>query len=292
MTAIISRSPESATQAMSAARERKQNRLASAVLMRNASPETGAEADASWLPPACAALSVIAGLLPDLEEPPAGWSACDTPCELITIVACHLHNLPDQEGSEAWQSRTDLLHELVWPRESLRAAVELGVSRGWSLSTPEAFGHLMAASNKLGALCAALEEPNGAARELQFVAICSGQDAAAAPPTAAVKPFQEKPRPPIRRDPVIEALDAAMIEAISDQAVRTTLLVDWCLKARGVLDHIASAADGDSTLRSALREHEIAFRNASWRDCRMGECLEDVLNHQFHLIRKIAGGAA
>lgn len=292
MTAIISRSQESATQATPAARERKQDQVPAAVLPSNASPGVGTRPEVNWRPLARAGLTVIADLLAGIEEPPAEWTPCDTPCELITIVACRLHNLPDDEGSEAWQSRTDLLHELVWPRESLRAAVELGVSRGWSLTTPDAFGHLMAATNKLGALCAALEEPNDVARQHQFAAICSGQEDAIAPPDAAAKPFQEKPRPPIRRDPAAEAVDAVMIEAISDQAVRTTLLVDWCLKARGVLDHIASAADGDSALRSALREHEIAFRNASWRDCRMGECLEDVLNNQFHLIRQLAGGAA
>ncbi|SFE19595.1 hypothetical protein [Paracidovorax konjaci] len=230
MTAIISRSQESATQATPAARERTQDRRPAAVLPINAYPGVGTQPEVNWLPSARAALAVIASLLADIEEPPEGWTPCDTPCELITIVACRLHNLPDDEGSEAWQSRTDLLHELVWPRESLRAAVELGVSRGWSLTTPGAFGHLMAATNKLGALCAALEEPNDVARQLQFAAICSGQDHATAPPSAAAKPFSDPPRPPIRREPAASVDDSQRV--FNELAQHASTLRDFLLDAR------------------------------------------------------------
>lgn len=271
MTAIISRSPESATQATPAARDRKAEKPAVSVLPTapGLTPPTAEAAD--WRRPARTELARIADFLVQIEEPPAGWIATDTPAELISHAARRVKDLLRQEdGEEAWASSNTMWDAILWPFESLRAALELGALRGWAASTPEAFGLLTAANDKLTAL----------------------QEYVAKQPVCTSKPFQDKPRPPIRRAPTAEALDAAMAEAISDQAVRTTLLVDWCLKARGVLDHIASAAQGDSVFRNALMEHEIAFRNASWTDCRMGECLEDVLHQQSNLIRQIAGGAA
>lgn len=271
MNAIISRSQESATQATPAARERKADKPAVAELHTAQVPIPPAVEAADWKGPVRAALIQIAGLLDQLEDPVPGWTNTDTPTELISHAARRVHHiLLQKHDEEAWANSNTMWDAILWPYESLRAAVELGALRGWAASTPDAFGLLTTANDQMIAL----------------------QDYVTALPVAAARPFQEKPRPPIRREPEAEALDAAMVEAISDQAVRTTLLVDWCLKARGVLDHIANAAQGDSAFRNTLIQHEIAYSNASWRDCRMGECLEDVLHLQSNLIRQIAGGAA
>ncbi len=284
MTAIISRSQESATQATPAARERNAKKPAIgaspvAPAPSAPQPEAGRASAEPWRAVIRQFLTETHDVLFAAALPSDGIIPQGLPSELAVHCVGVLHALLDApDTSVQWEDGFETYAQLQWARDSMRAAVALlGTEHDELHSVAEAY---RVVCQRLVSACEALEQAT------DITAMSSALQVAAA------KPFQEKPRPPIRREPEAEALDAAMAEAISDQAVRTTLLVDWCLKARGVLDHIASAAQGDSAFRNTLIQHEIAFSNANWRECRMGECLEDVLHLQSNLIRQIAGSAA
>lgn len=270
MNAIISRSPESATQATPAARERKAaNPAASSPPTELASAPPATEA-ADWQRPVRAALIQIAGLLDQLEDPVPAWANTDAPTELISHAARRVKDLLRQEdGEEAWASSNTMWDAILWPFESLRAAVELGALRGWAASTPEAFGLLTAANDKFTAL----------------------QEYVAKQPVCASKPFQEKPRPPIRREPEGPALDAEAIDALADEATRVGYLVQWCVDARGILSSISTHAAIDPELRAVLQRWDVCHNQANWDTCLMDQCLSDVLRRQASLIFKIAGAA-
>lgn len=270
MTAIISRSPESATQATPAARERKAEKPAVAELPTAQAPTAPAAEAADWQRPVRAALAHIADLLDQIEEPPSGWVGTDTPSELIGHVARWARDTLQLEGDDAtWTNSNTVSDAILWPSESLSAAVELGTLREWAVSAPEAFALLAKANDQLTAL----------------------QDYLDAQPVAAAKPFQDKPRPPIRRDPAC-TLDVDEIEAFADKATRAADLVTWCVSAHAILESIGHFAEFDADFRASLSRLEIAYRNADWQRCRMDQGLADVLHLQSNLIRQIAGGAA
>ncbi|CAM3404087.1 hypothetical protein [Paracidovorax anthurii] len=212
MTAIISRSPESATQATPAARKSKAEKPAVGVPPTTQAPISPAAGAADWQRPVRTALTQIAGLLDQLEEPAPGWGATDTPTELISHAARRVNNILRQEdGEDAWASSITMWDAILWPFESLRAAVELGALRGWAASTSEAFGLLTAANDQLTAL----------------------QKYVAAQPAAIPKPFQEKPRPPIRREPEAARHSVNDTQRVfSELANQASTLRDFLLGAR------------------------------------------------------------
>lgn len=270
MNAIIARPDAGATRATSAAQMSKAEKPAVSVLPTapGLTPPTAEAAD--WRRPARTELARIADFLVQIEEPPAGWIATDTPAELISHAARRVKDLLRQEdGEEAWASSNTMWDAILWPFESLRAAVELGALRGWAASTPEAFGLLTAANDKLTAL----------------------QEYVAKQPVCASKPFQDKPRPPIRRAPERPALDAEAIDALADEATRVGYLVQWCVEARGILSSISTHAAIDAELRAVLQRWGVCYNQANWDTCLMDQCLGDVLRRQASLIFKIAGAA-
>lgn len=271
MNAIIARPAAGATRATSASRKSKAKKSAVTVPPMDRAPATPAAEAANWQTRTRAALAQIAGMLDQIEEPAPSWTASDTPTELISHVLRWVHDtLRQKDGEEAWESSNTMWAAILWPFESLRAAVELGSTRGWAASTPEAFALLTTANDQLTAL----------------------QEYVAAQPVAASRPFQEKPRPPIRREPEAGAADAILMEALAEQAARAGDLVRWCTNAQHILAAISKYASVDEELRNTLEIHDIRYNNADWNNCRMNEGLEYVLLHQSGLIDKMAGGAA
>lgn len=271
MNAIIARPAAGATRATSATREDEAEKPAVTVPPMDRAPAPPAADAANWQASTRAALAQIAGLLDQLEEPAPSWTASDTPTELISHALRWVHDALQQDDSEEpWANSNTMWAAILWPFESLRAAVELGAARGWAARTPEAFGLLTAAND-------------------QFTAL---QEFVAAQPVAASRPFQEKPRPPIRREPEAESVDAVLMESLAEQAARAGDLVRWCINAHHILRTIAEDARADDELRAALESNDIRYNNADWTACRMNEGLEYVLGHQAELINRMAGGAA
>lgn len=271
MNAIIARPAAGATRGTSTARKSTTEKPAVTVPPMDRPPAPPDADAANWQARARAALAQISGLLDQIEEPPPGWTATDTPAELIGHVAQWARStLRQKDGEKAWANSNTMWGAILWPFESLRAAVELGASRGWAASAPEAFALLTMANDQLTAL-------------QQFVA---------AQPVAASRPFQDNPRPPIRREPEAGAADAILMEALAEQAARAGDLVRWCTNAQHILAAISKYASVDDELRNTLEIHDIRYNNADWNNCRMNEGLEYVLLHQAGLIDKMAGGAA
>ncbi|MFT3815232.1 MAG: hypothetical protein QM740_17940 [Acidovorax sp.] len=227
----------------------------------------------AWRQPIRQALEDIYGSLAELVDPVGKPGPLGLAAGLMSHAKAGIGALLCQEDDgPGWCDQTRTLGEVLWARDSLVAAARLVEFKVETLPAPVA-SSLLPLRDRMSAVCVALDG-------LDLPSLMAKLASAGAMQSRDQKAVPISPVP--RFD----------MEAFADEAERINLLLEWVIKAKGVLNALQLNAEMDRDFYAVLQEKRIAINDADWQGCRMSEGLSDMLTRQSILIKKMAGSEA